>query len=58
MAQNMEAKFKPYWTQREELTTEAGCPPRGIRAVMPRKLRSKLLAQLHVDKSGKSKPKA
>jgi len=54
----MEAKFKPYWTQREELTTEAGCPPRGIRAVIPRKLRSKLLAQLHVDKSGKSKPKA
>ena len=35
-----------------------GCFLRGIRAVIPKKLRSKLLAQLHVNHPGMSKVKA
>ena len=55
---NVEAQFKPYWTQREVLSIEAGCLLRGIQAVIPRKLRSNLLAELHVDHPGMSKMKA
>ena len=46
------------WTQREELTIEAGCLLLGDRAINPRKLRSKLLAQLCAHHPGMLKMKA
>ena len=38
--------------RREELTVEAGCLLWWMRAVIPEKLRQKLLAQLHLDHPG------
>jgi len=54
----VDAKFRNYWTQREQFTVEAGCLLRGIRAVIPKKLQPKLLTQLHTDHPGISKMKA
>ncbi len=54
--QEVDARFQQY--RRAELTVEAGCLLRGIRAVVPAKLRAKLLTQLHVDHQGVSKMKA
>jgi len=50
-------QFKPYWTRKGELSVEAGCLLWGIRAVIPEKLRSKLMAELHTDHPGMSKMK-
>ena len=46
------AVLRPYWTRRQELTVEHDCVLWGIRAVIPVKLRQKLLDELHRDHPG------
>ena len=55
--QKVEPRFSCYWNHREELTVEAGCLLWGMRAVIPEKLRQKLLAQLHLDHPGTTRMK-
>jgi transposase InsO family protein len=48
----VEEKLKPYHRRKEELTMEVGCLLWGMRAVVPKKLRPKLLNELHRDHPG------
>ena len=50
--QKVDSQFSGYWNRREELTIESGCLLWGIRAVIPEKLRRKLLTQLQQDHLG------
>ena len=50
--------LKPYWHRRHEITVEQECVLWGIRAVIPEKLRGKLLEELHRDHPGMSRMKA
>ena len=45
-------ELKPYHTRRHELTVEGQCLLWGIRVVVPRKLRQRLLEDLHRDHGG------
>ena len=42
----------PYWGVRNELSLEGGCLLRGIRVVVPHKLREKVLEELHISHPG------
>ena len=53
-----EGEWTKYWQHREELTTEAGCILRGVRAVVPPKLRQAVLHELHVGHQGVTRMKA
>ncbi len=48
---------KPYFTRREELSTESGCILWGTRVVIPPSLRETLLQELHVEHLGISRTK-
>lgn len=48
----VEADLKAYHKRRDELTSEVGCLLWGTRAVIPRKLRQRLLSELHRDHPG------
>ena len=45
-------ELHPYWSRRLELTVEGGCILWGIRAIVPQKLRERLLKELHRDHPG------
>lgn len=49
---NVPDELKPYWIRRSELTVEQGCVMWGIRVVIPIKLQSRVLAELHDSHSG------
>ena len=53
-----DASLRPYWVRRQELTVEQNCVLWGIRVVVPKKLRQKLLEELHRDHPGISRMKA
>ena len=48
----MKECLKPYWNRRNELTIEGSCVMWGIRVVIPRKLQSQVLEELHRDHPG------
>ena len=50
-------ELHPYWSRRLELTVEGGCILWGIRAIVPQKLRERLLKELHRDHPGISRMK-
>ena len=50
--------LRPFWTRRSELTVEDDCLLWGSRAVIPLKLRSKLIDELHRDHPGMSRMKS
>ena len=45
----------PYWNFRDELTIDNGIVTKGTRIVIPRKIRSRILAQLHLAHQGVEK---
>ena len=51
-------QIRPYWSHRHELTVEQECVLWGIRALIPKKLQSQLLQELHRDHPGISRMKA
>lgn len=51
-------QLRPYWSHRHEFTIEQECLLWGIRALIPKKLQSQLLAELHRDHTGISRMKA
>ena len=50
--------LQPYFNRRNELTVEEGCLMWGIRVVIPQKLKSKLLQELHRDHPGVTRMKS
>lgn len=50
--------LKPYFTKRNELSIEEGCLYRGIRVIVPTKLRNKILQELHKGHQGMVRMKA
>ena len=50
--------FRPFVSRQSELTVEDGCVMWGMRAVIPEKLRPKLLAELHREHMGISQMKS
>ena len=50
--------LQPYWKRRNEISMEAGCLFWGTRVIIPKKLQSRLLQELHSDHSGISRMKA
>ena len=50
--------FRPFVSRQSELTVEDGCLMWGLRAVIPEKLRPKLLAELHREHIGISRMKS
>lgn len=50
--------LQPYFNHRNELTVEEGCLMWGIRVVIPQKLKSKLLQELHRDHPGVTRMKS
>ena len=44
--------LKPYWACKTELTVEGECILRGIRVVVPQKLRCKVHEELHMSHPG------
>lgn len=49
---------KPYWNRRLELSTEGGCLLWGDRLIVPQKLRSRIVEELHQDHPGVVRMKA
>ena len=49
---------KPYFSSRRDLTIEGDCLLRGLRVIIPRKLRTKLLEELHSSHQGVVKMKS
>ena len=49
---HVQQALRPFYDKRHELTVEEGCLLWGIRVIVPRRLRSKLLDELHKDHPG------
>jgi len=50
--QDVPESLKPFYYKHTELTTEAGCVLWGIRMIVPKKLRTRVLQELHRDHPG------
>ena len=55
---NVDQVYKPFANRKEELSIEAGCLLWGNRVIIPTKLRSTLIDELHRDHPGASRMKA
>ena len=55
---NIPQYLRPFFNRRNELTVEEGCLLWGIRVVIPKRLRIKLLQELHRDHPGVSRMKS